>query len=350
MRPFCIGLILVILFGSLSGCRHSGKTVESREEDSGSSDVTSAYYTSAFPTKNISREIKTIFNSVKRITITATYQTFFFEDSLVALDQIQNDRADSLASYSVTRDESVAGTAISIADNRSSTVMLTCEHVVNFPDTLVEYVDQDNVPAQTFVKSLAVKLNQRNLVYDLPYVSGFDIVDVDQNSDLALIRFSKTKNPEVDAPPLSIKIGDSKELEWGSFIYVVGYPKGNPIITRGVVSNPNKTADGDFTSDALFNPGISGGIILASRDNFSSFEWVGMANTTSADNEWILVPDPSKPTPRELLQPYSGTIFLKKKFRIAYGVTQAIPTTDIIDFLKGHKNLFDSMNIEVSSL
>lgn len=121
-------------------------------------------------------------------------------------------------------------------------------------------------------------------------------------------------------------------------IYVLGYPRGYEMASRGIVGQANLDSQGDFVTDALFNPGISGGIILASKDNFNSFEWVGMSNASHAVREYVLVPEMRSIDPQERIQPYQGLIQAERKTELSYGVTHAIPTADIAQFLQPYKD------------
>jgi len=340
-------VLLTIPFALLwAGCGSTGESVGS---ESRSQPVrTTSNYTSVYPDREISGNIKSLFRSVKRISATSNYRSYYFGDQLVTLEELRNSNLRERASRIVTRSESVAGTAISIAQHSLSTALLTCAHVVSFPDTLVEYVSGEDLPEKTYVSSIAVKRSQRNLLFDLPHVEQFEIVDTDPVADLALLRYSRKQNRDLEAPPLPIKMGDSRKLGWGSIIYIAGYPKGFPMIVRGMVSDPNRNAAGDFLTDALFNPGISGGIIVASRNGFRSFEWVGIANTASANHELMLVPDPSiPPTSYNMLDSYPGIPFIDRKTIISYGITQSIPTSRIVNFLNRNRRMLSSMGLDI---
>jgi S1-C subfamily serine protease len=215
---------------------------------------------------------------------------------------------------------------------------------VQFPDTLIDY---DNSSDQGYIKSVAIKFNQRNLLFGDSSLVPFEIKSVDENYDLALIQINNNEEYSEEFPPLSIRMGDSKDLKWGSMLYIIGYPKGAAVVTRGIVSSPNRTPRGDFLTDALFNHGMSGGIILASNNNYLTFEWVGIANTASAEQENILVPDPKRRTSEQLTEPYKGTIFVEKKTRIVYGLTQSIPTAGITGFLGQNKELLRDTDNEL---
>ena len=86
---------------------------------------------------------------------------------------------------------------------------------------------------------------------------------LDEKNDIAILSKEFSTPPKLHIPVFRYPIGKARELEWGSFIYLIGYPKGYKIITKGIVSDPDRDRQGSFLIDALFNSGLSGGILLA---------------------------------------------------------------------------------------
>jgi S1-C subfamily serine protease len=306
-----------------------------------------ATYTTSFPTRDVSRGLSDVQQSIKRISSTGIYVTYYIDDRLVTEEELLTLDIEDLATRTLTSNESTAGTAISIFQNNNRAALLTNAHVVDFPDTLYSYIEADNVPTQTYVNAVKIKQAQSNLIFDLPNIGQFEINDYDERNDLALISVNRTEFQEIDASPLSISVGDPADLQWGSFLYILGFPKGYPMITRGIVSDPRRNEYDDFLTDALFNPGISGGLIMATRDNFNTFEWVGMTNTAAAEIEKRLVPDPSKVDQYQALDAYLDTAFVGVKTKINYGITQSIPMKKIIDFLEENEELLRRMGFRI---
>lgn len=327
---------MIVIFAI--SCASSGETVSNKAEPEEQEAKT--FYTSTLPSKEISEKLSAIQKSIKRITATAVYETFYFENEPVTFAQADSQNLSMLSSRTTTITESTAGTAISVSISEDSrhAALLTCAHVVTFPDTLIKYIDAENVPRRTYVESISVKRNQNNLLYDLPGLAPFKILATNRWDDLALLEINAEEFDELKIPPLPIAFGESESLQLGSLIFIMGYPKGFPMVTRGIVSDPNRTENGDFLTDALFNEGISGGIMLASRDNYASFEWVGIANTASARTDIKLVPDPQEVYHYQSLDRYDGLVFVKKEPQILYGITQAIPTAKIRQFLEQHRS------------
>jgi S1-C subfamily serine protease len=310
----------------------------------------SPYYTSAHPTRNISEQLERIQHSVKRISATAIYQAYYFENLSITREQLDYVDIQKLATTQVSYHQSTAGTAFIVGHSNNSVALLSCAHVISFPDTVISYVDDGSVTENSVISSIAIKKYQTNLIDDLPDFRGFEIIASDDSRDLALLVVNMEDNKDFYAPSLPIQIGDPKDLRLGSYIMVLGYPEGFPMVTGGIVSDANRNSYGAFLTDALFNHGISGGVIIASRDNYHSFEWVGIANSTSANREMQLVPNPLTVNTYQPFEPYSDKIFVQQKSDIVYGVTQAIPVTRVIEFLQEHEDKLKRFGINVERI
>ncbi|NGP78040.1 hypothetical protein G3570_15430 [Balneolaceae bacterium YR4-1] len=344
VRQGIISLILSLV-GFLLGSCASNEIIQR-----GDSPKASSTYTTSFPTRDASDQIRSIKESVIRISSTGIYRTYIFEDRMLTREELNGMDIEEVATRDITSNESTAGTAISLYSDDRNVALITNAHVVNYPDTLFAYVDREGVPKKTYIHSVKIKKSQNNLIYDLPNVGKFEILDLNVDSDLALLRVNRSSFPNLRAPGLQIRRGDPADLEWGSFVYIIGYPKGYPMITRGIVSSPERNEYDDFLTDALFNPGISGGLIMATRTDFRTFEWVGMTNTASADLSKLLVPDPLKSSEYQNFDIYRDSIFIETKTSLTYGITQAIPMKRIMEFLEANERSLQRMGIRMHSL
>lgn len=294
---------------------------------------TTEHYTSSFPQKDVSRQLQRIHKSVLRIVTTGFYNNYSFEKRYITLNDIKTNDLDDIASGVYNSEGSTAGTSI-ILDHRSDkSLLLTCEHIVSFPDTLIKYYKGDDIPENTFVKSISIKRDQSNIAYTEPELESFDVLATNPRSDLALLRVDHATDEDLNIEPLPIISGDSERMQLGSFLYIMGFPKGYPMITRGVTSTTDDWKERFFITDALFNPGISGGLIIATRNNFRSFQWVGVASSATANREDVLVPRPISEQYSKATLPYQDSVFVQQKTRINYGITQAVKIDEVKKFL-----------------
>lgn len=341
MKYLHISSVLIIV--TLIACSTTREVIEQRPEDK----TTAPYYTSAFPETDISEKLTEIQQSVIRITSTGFYRSYLLNKSNITEDNIQGVELNSIVAESTQTEESTAGTAIVVAKNNQRALLLTCAHVVQFPDTVIKYRNGKNLPKNTFIESVTTKTRQTNFALNLPALSNFEIIAADYAKDLALLEINLRNNDDIDIDPLRLTMGNSKNLRLASLIYVLGYPKGYSMVTRGIVSDPNRTGNGDFIADALFNRGISGGLIISTKDHYNSFDWVGMSCSAAANNSYSLVPDSDLIDYNERLQPYSGDIFVEKQSNLAYGITHAVSTNKIITFLEENEDKLRGLRIRI---
>ncbi|WP_445666691.1 trypsin-like peptidase domain-containing protein [Fodinibius sp. AD559] len=329
---FSIALILTFC----SSTQQSASTESSGQQPQ---EEYSEYYTSAFPHKDISSQLKNAQQSVVRIVSTGFYDNYNFSDKAITLADIKTNNPGDIATSQTSAEESTSGTAIILGRNKQNSLLITCEHTVFFPDTMITYYKGPEIPEETYIESISIKKNQTNLVYTSSELQPFEVIATNPRSDLALLNVEFEQIGNLDLYPLTIEAGNSDFLQLGSFLYVLGFPKSYPMVTRGLASSSESWNDRFFVTDATFNPGISGGLILASDTNYETFEWVGMASSSTASREEVLVPHPQNDNYSRIIRPYSDSVFVQQKTRINYGITQAIPINQIKEFLNAQQSL-----------
>lgn len=327
-----IGLLIVLTVAMSYSCTRIIPETTQRTKDT-------RHYDSAFPDRDASQTIERIFDSVKRIQSTIYYNSYLFDRrDLITVEKLQSIDIPDKAIRQVDYNQSTAGTAIVVGKNELHTALLTCAHVVTFPDTVVEYYTDKDLPPHTIVKTVAIKRQQINTIFDLPFLTDFEIIAKDDTKDIALLGVTGMKYLNYNIPSLQLPSGDAGDLEWGSFVYILGYPKGYQMVTRAIVSKPNDARKNTFYLDALFNHGISGGLIIAARGGIPNFEWVGLAKSTAASQSTILAPDPLADEKYDPFTPYEENIFVKKRSEIEYGITQTVSINEIRQFFNENQN------------
>ena len=323
------------ILGFLMSCSSSkDSTSRSAEKKESYQPPITQNYTAAFPQSDVSDKLKQVQQSVVRIVATGFYESYSFSDKLVTLPDINTNGAEAIASSRYVFEESTAGTSVILDQSSHNFLLISSEHVVSFPDTAITYYEGDEYPSKRYVKSISVLRRKVNLIYTGREIRSFDILATNKSLDLALLNIELSKIDNLDQYPLNLKFGNSSFLQLGSFLYILGFPKGYAMVTRGVASSSESWNDRFFVTDAVFNPGISGGPILASRDNFNSFEWVGMVSSATASHENVLVPRPKAEKYSRITQVYLDTAYVAQKARINYGIAQAIPINKIKEFLR----------------
>jgi len=275
-----------------------------------------------------SAQLDKIAQSIYRLNVIAFYESYSFKrDAKVTLHKFRNEEVeDKAVSHSISN-ESVLGTASVIYSGNNRAVLLTCAHVVGFQDTLVTYF-----PDTTgIISNISIKIKQKS------YVAGFEnsnvkLLAVDKQHDIALLEAVLSADEHVRVMPFPL--GKSSDLDWGTFVYVMGFPKGQKMVESGIVSRAEKRNSGFFLTNAIFNSGISGGPVFAVRNGSSRFEWVGMAQSSPATNIFYLEPSVNKTDVYSRSEPYKGELLINKKKVINYGITFSVSMEEIVRFVK----------------
>jgi len=294
-------------------------------------------YTSAFPTRDVSNLLEEAKQAIIRIVSTAHYNNYQFQAPYITLADAKTNNLSQIADYNFTSEVNTSGSSIVLQQNKKQALLITCKHGVTAPDTAITYYKTDDIPKQKYIKTIKIKQTQNDLSFTSQQMRSFKKIAVSDTKDLALLSVPKDNETSLDKSSMPFKVGDSDSLKLGSFIYVLGFPRTFPMVTRGIANPYTKPEDSFFVSDAVFNPGISGGMVLSSSDQFKSLEWVGMAQSTNATKEEVLVPKPDSSKHYET-EPYNEMPFVKNKQHISYGISKSIPINTIAGFINNHQS------------
>lgn len=293
-------------------------------------------YDSEFPYKNCSNELQQISEAVTKVFCNTYYRSYYFSPNRRIVPGAINKNLLATADGITDIKNTVAGTATVIYFQANQIAILTCSHVVTKPDTVINYFNFEDNPGEKFIQTVSIKQKQEMLVYAMPEDGVFDVLLSDEANDIAILSKTLKSTTIAKIPVLSYPFGKARELEWGSFVYVIGYPMGYKLITKGIVSQPDRDKKGGFLIDAFFNPGLSGGILLAVRDGVPNFEVVGITTSAAAETETILVPERNKSY--DATVPYEGKIYVENKKTISYGITKAISAEAILGLINENKD------------
>ncbi|MDO9510778.1 MAG: serine protease [Bacteroidales bacterium] len=305
-------------------------------------------YDSEFPYRACSDQLLVISQSVKKLNTYADYSMYYFsENHKVKRSDIHKTEILQKAIQVSRSNESLSGTATVIQSDDGHVALLTCAHIVNFPDTIVSYFENKE-QSEKYVYSLAIKTSYIIFVRDFPERANLEILAMDTEEDIAILG-QKIQQKDRKIPVFSYPLGHSKSLEWGSFVYVMGYPMGYPMITKGIVSNPDYDNKGSFLIDAILNTGFSGGVVMAIKDGVPNFELVGLGRSVSATHEYFLKPAHQR---HEIVYnpylPYEEEIFVGIRRDINYGITHVISTEKLKRFYQQNKKQLYEKGFDLS--
>jgi hypothetical protein len=295
-------------------------------------------YDSEFPYRGCSAQLEEIGSTVRMISCIAYYKVFPIEpEAKLRLEDITDLTLSPREKDAVIVNSTASGTATVISSEKRSIAFLTCAHVVSFPETSVTYQHDPRGKTLPWVKTIAFKTKQVNYVAVLSEGGELEVLAIDRASDLAIVGRRFEVEPDFPLPEFKYPLGHARELEWGSFIYLFGYPSGYKMVTKGIVSSPNKDRTGAFLVDAVFTRGFSGGIALGIRDGVPNFELVGIVRAVSARSSYVLVPRPEAEMPDyDPTTPYVGEPYVEKKTEVESGIIQAIPIESVRDFVSSN--------------
>ncbi len=297
-------------------------------------------YDSEFPNQSVSHDLETIAKSLRKINSTVYYKTYVFSKSLKLMASELPSLDFEKNSESILFTNSTAyGTATIIYADTDKIAILTCAHIVTAEDTLISYFIPSGKNAKKIIQTVAVKVRQQYYVNDLPEGNDLQILALDKIHDIVLLGKSFFQTP--DAQVFKLPLGKSSDLQWGSFVYLLGFPMGKKMVTRGIVSLVENDFGDEFFVDALFNRGSSGGIILAIRDGAPNFELVGLTKAVSSRTDYVLSPaDSLKENYFNPNLSYEDDAHVMIQKNINYGITFTVPAGEIRRFFKVHeKNL-----------
>lgn len=308
-------------------------------------------YDSEFPYKSTSEELNKISETVQRVNSTAFYKIYVFEKSdSYTLFNIQNKELDNIARKEVLADNSLSGTAVTIYSQEGNVALLTCAHTITFPDTIIAYRSDANGNKTDFIESISIKEKQVIYVAGFPEGSSVEVLAKDDHNDIAIIGRKYGAQSGIYFPKFNYPNGKAMEVDWGTFTYLVGYPLNYKMITKAIVSSPQRDNNGAFLVDAVVNPGFSGGLVLAIRDGVPNFELIGMVQWVPEEYENMVYPENTETkTSYNPVVPYKGDLFIRKHTSIRYGIVKVIPVDIISDFIRQNIEKLSNQGFDLSN-
>ena len=330
--------ILVLLF---FGCTTTDTSIHKTPADN--------KYDSEFPSMSVSDELSYISKTVKKLDVLAFYATYYFPpDSYITQNSINDSILKAYSNSIIITHESVSGTASVIYKTQELIGLLTCAHVIDFKDSIFSFYQNKSNQIHT----ISIKIKQQNHVSGLPSGNSLEIAAINKEKDVALLMQKVAQgfndhNENINT--LVYPLGSIRDLQWGSVVYIMGYPRGNLMVTRAIVSLNDKMKTGMFVTDALYNHGISGGPVFAIRDGAPNFELVGIASSASAEEYKTIVPEADVANINKISTPYTGDIFVDNNKLISYGITYSVSIDEIVTFISSNEESLIAHGFDINS-
>jgi len=305
------------------------------------------YDSDFFQTKE-GAHLNKLVNSIKMINCLAYYESYLFDkSSRITLENIDNLDLESIAISTHYSSETASGTATVIYSYKGKAALLTCAHILNFPDTLITYFKNTTGSNSEFIESISIKTRQTNVLPEFTVSKEVEILSLDPISDIAIVGKEVSSISASKYTSFNILHGNSSELFWGTKVYIIGYPLNNKMITTGLVSPSNSFEKDYFLVDAVFNRGFSGGLVLAIRDGAPNFEIVGMVKCGFVHRNFSLKPNINSSDFVYIPQvPFNGEILVEEETDIKYGVTKIMTIEKILEFIEDNENIFEKLGYD----
>ncbi len=298
-------------------------------------------YDSEFPYRNASAQLEAISNSLYRINSLAFYKVYSFDQySNLKLKDLNDETIRTKSVKTSYKDHASSGTGIVIYSMAGRVGLLTCQHVIDFKDTIVTYFANENGVYTDEVQSLGFKTKE--FIYAAGFPEGSEVNEIisDKENDITLLGKNYPMQFSNYFTLFTYPFGEAKELEWGSFVYALGFPLNYKMITQAIVSSPNYDHKGSFFINAVVNRGYSGGPVLAIRDGVPNFELVGIIEWVPEESENIIVPSAIDQSLKyNPMVPYHGDLFVQQQKLLRYGIAKVIPIEEIKQFLIRNKDV-----------
>lgn len=308
-------------------------------------------YDSEFPYKNCSEQLEHITESIRMVSCIAYYQNYIFPlEAKIGKSNLHDPLLMEKAVKNQFINRSSSGTATVVYSENRRIALLTCAHIIEFPDTIITYYREVAKTTSEFIYSIALKERQSIYSAIVPGTRDLDVLAVDRGNDLALIGQRFEDKPVLGIPAFDYPVGKAKELEWGAFVYIFGYPMGYRLITKAIVSSPNRDQYGSFLTDAVLNKGFSGGVVLAIRDGVPNFELVGIIKLIPGHQQFYLAPtkqDESIEYEPDI--PYRGDTYIESRTDVNYGVALTVPAELIVEFLRKNRSVLLNKGYDLQS-
>ncbi|MDA3860071.1 MAG: serine protease [Melioribacteraceae bacterium] len=295
-------------------------------------------YTTIFPNNSVADELEEISKSIKLINNLTFYRAHLFLDSTITDENLDDfDLLEkAFSTNTISKTSSGTGAIISVSGNKVA--LLTAAHIVSYPDTTISYFAA-NGKRSKYIESILYKERQK-IYSDLPEGGMLKIIAKDDKSDIAIIGNTFNNITPIIFPIFNFNFGSAKELKWGSFVYLLGYPMHYKMVTSGIVSNPNYNGTGNFLVDAPINRGSSGGLVLAIRGAAPNFELVGIISSVPAEKRFVLTPNnPSRDITFLPGTKYSGDMTVEQLSGIKYGIGKIVSVEKVREFIEKNKSL-----------
>lgn len=225
--------------------------------------------------------------------------------------------------------QKITGGGLILYQDQVRTLILTCEHVINSPDTVRTFFRDAEGEETKVLSSQAVKRRVTyQVINQINQMEAAEVLRFDTRADLGLI-LVKT-SPSV-GEPFPYAIAYQTDVKWGDVAFVFGYPREIKQLTMGLVSP--SPYPGTFAMDVVGRYGFSGGPVFVLRPG-GALELAGIIRGVPVNKLRYVAPPPEMVPGQNLDAEDLKLAVVEEYDLIEYGTIYAVGTEKIGKFLK----------------
>lgn len=236
--------------------------------------------------------------------------------------------------------QKVNGVGLILYRDDRRAVVLTSAHILLRPDTINSYYRDNTARLTSVLQSRAIKTSAN--FFAIGQANQFltaEIIHADQKADLALLEVTASPGLGIVFP---FEFAYGREMGWGDFAYVIGYPREVRQLTSGLVSQiPNP---GAFVLDVVARQGYSGGPVFLVNPH-KGLELAGVVRGVPVNKLNYIAPPAGLPAGQFLRSEDWQTSSAQEIDLIDYGTTYAINSEVVGKFLKSSVKLLEREGI-----
>jgi hypothetical protein len=225
--------------------------------------------------------------------------------------------------------QKITGGGLIIYQDSRYTLILTCEHVINSPDTVRTFFRDIDGHDTKVINSRAVKRRATyQVINQINQMESAEVLYVDPRADLGLMLVKASPTLGESFP---YTIAYRTDVKWGDLAFVFGYPREIKQLTLGLVSP--SPYPGTFSMDVVARFGFSGGPVFVVRPN-GGLELAGVVRGVPIHKLRHVAPPPDL-APGQTLEDKDLALLTAEEYDlIDYGTVYAVGTEKIGRFLK----------------
>jgi hypothetical protein len=227
--------------------------------------------------------------------------------------------------------ETIRGTGSIVRDEPGGQKILTCLHLVEFPEVTRLEIQSDLTEDGQLLVGIGYRRSQQTFV-GRPGEGQVParLLAYSRDDDLALLS-APLSHLNMWTSSVPYRIGQTDELMAGDGVYILGAPRGRFQVTWGIATPESPTL---LHVDTATPPGYSGGLVLATVRETGNLELVGLVTGTAGQFAQLWYYDDTVVSGSSLADADPAHVIAREEKRFDFGITRCVPADRIDELLK----------------